>query len=130
MLKRAYDLGINFYETADMYGKGKSEKLIAQAFKDMRNEVIYSTKWGYDMYRSNRWGTTNCRKITTRISAVCSSKSLDRLQTDYIDIYSLHNPKMDAIRNDGVYLPRLMTLQRGNDKKSRGGSRSSHRVEG
>ena len=44
MLKRAYDLGINFYETADMYGKGKSEKLMAQAFKGMRNEVIYSTK--------------------------------------------------------------------------------------
>jgi aryl-alcohol dehydrogenase-like predicted oxidoreductase len=37
MLKRAYDLGINFFETADIYGKGKSEKLIAQVFKDMRN---------------------------------------------------------------------------------------------
>ena len=33
MLKRSYDLGINFYETADMYGKGRSEKLIAQAFQ-------------------------------------------------------------------------------------------------
>ena len=56
MLKRAYDLGINFYETADIYGKGKSEKLIAQVFKDMRNEVIYSTKWGYDMYSAKQVG--------------------------------------------------------------------------
>ena len=36
MLKRAYDLGINFYEMADMYGNGKSEKLVARAFKGMR----------------------------------------------------------------------------------------------
>ena len=40
MLKRAYDLGINLYETADMYGKGKSERLKAQAFKGMRDEVV------------------------------------------------------------------------------------------
>ena len=43
MLKKAYDLGINFFESADMYGKGKSEKLIGQVFKDMRNEIVYST---------------------------------------------------------------------------------------
>src|SRR5919205_1104186 len=55
MLKRAYDVGINFYETADMYGKGKSEKLIAQTFKGMRNEVIYSTKWGYDLYNAKKY---------------------------------------------------------------------------
>ena len=38
MLRRAYDLGINFYEIADMYGNGKSEKMVSQAFKDMRDE--------------------------------------------------------------------------------------------
>ena len=43
LLKRAYDLGINFYETADMYGNGKSEKLIAQAFKDMRGGRALAT---------------------------------------------------------------------------------------
>ena len=47
MLKKAYDCGINFFETGDMYGKGKSERLIGEAFKDMRNEVIISTKYGY-----------------------------------------------------------------------------------
>ena len=56
MLKHAFDLGINFYETADMYGRGKSEKLLSKAFKDMRNEVIYSTKWGYDMYSADQIG--------------------------------------------------------------------------
>ena len=48
MLKKAYDCGINFFETADMYGKGKSERLIGEVFKGMRKEVVISTKYGYD----------------------------------------------------------------------------------
>lgn len=104
MLKRAYDLGINFYETADMYGKGKSEKLIAQAFKDMRDEVIYSTKWGYDMYNAEQVGHRELpQKHDTEFLQFALEQSLNRLQTDYIDIYSLHNPKMDAIRNDTLF---------------------------
>jgi aryl-alcohol dehydrogenase-like predicted oxidoreductase len=104
MLKRAYDLGINFYETADMYGKGKSEKLIAQAFKDMRDEVIYSTKWGYDMYNAEQVGHSELpQKHDTEFLQFALEQSLNRLQTDYIDIYSLHNPKMDAIRNDMLF---------------------------
>ena len=104
MLKRAYDLGINFYETADIYGKGKSEKLIAQVFKDMRNEVIYSTKWGYDMYNAKQVGHSELpQKHNQEFLEFALSQSLGRLQTDYIDIYSLHNPKMDAIRNDKLF---------------------------
>lgn len=104
MLKRAYDLGINFYETADMYGKGKSEKLIAQAFKDMRDEVIYSTKWGYDMYNAEQVGHSELpQKHDTEFLQFALEQSLNRLQTDYIDIYSLHNPKMEAIRNDTLF---------------------------
>jgi aryl-alcohol dehydrogenase-like predicted oxidoreductase len=104
MLKRAYDLGINFYETADMYGKGKSEKLIAQAFKDMRDEVIYSTKWGYDMYNAEQVGHSELpQKHDTEFLQFALEQSLNRLQADYIDIYSLHNPKMDAIRNDTLF---------------------------
>jgi len=104
MLKRAYDLGINFYETADMYGKGKSEKLMAQAFKGMRNEVIYSTKWGYDMYTAEQVGHSELpQKHNPEFLQFALEQSLDRLQTDYIDVYSLHNPKMAAIRNDELF---------------------------
>ena len=104
MLKRAYDLGINFYETADMYGKGKSEKLIAQAFKDMRNEVIYSTKWGYDMYNAKQVEHSELpQKHNREFLQFALRQSLSRLQTDYIDVYSLHNPKMDAIRSDELF---------------------------
>jgi aryl-alcohol dehydrogenase-like predicted oxidoreductase len=104
MLKRAYDLGINFFETADMYGKGKSEKLIAQAFKDMRDEVVYSTKWGYDMYSAEQLGHSELpQKHDTEFLKFALTQSLDRLQTKYVDVYSMHNPKMDAVRNDGLF---------------------------
>ena len=105
MLKRAYDVGINFFETADMYGKGKSEKLIAQTFKGMRNEVIYSTKWGYDMYNVEQVGHNEIpQKHNPGHLEYALQQSLERLQTNYIDVYSLHNPKMDAIKNDNLFL--------------------------
>src|ERR1044072_5510668 len=105
MLKHAYDLGINFFETADMYGKGKSEKLLAKAFKDMRNEVIYSTKWGYDMYgAAQQVGHGEIpQKHNTEFLEYALSESLKRLETDFVDVYSLHNPKMDAIVNDALF---------------------------
>jgi aryl-alcohol dehydrogenase-like predicted oxidoreductase len=104
MLKKAYDLGINFYETADMYGKGKSEKLMGEAFKGMRNEVIYSTKWGYDMYGAEQVGHQELpQKHDPEFLQVALKKSLERLQTSYVDVYSMHNPKMDAIQNDELF---------------------------
>lgn len=104
MLKKAYDVGINFYEMADMYGKGKSEKLMAQAFKDMRGEVVYSTKWGYDMYNGQQVGHSELpQKHDPEFLDFALSRSLERLQTDYVDVYSLHNPKMDAIKNDVLF---------------------------
>jgi aryl-alcohol dehydrogenase-like predicted oxidoreductase len=104
MLKHAYDLGINFYETADIYGKGKSEKLIAQAFKDMRNEIVYSTKWGYDIYNAEQIGHNELpQKHNPEFLRYALLQSMKRLRTDYIDVYSLHNPKMDAIKNDNLF---------------------------
>jgi len=104
MLKRAYDLGINFYETADMYGKGKSEKLIGQAFKGIRNEIVYSSKWGYDMYNEQQIGHSELpQKHDKEFLQFALGQSLARLQTDYIDVYSLHNPKMQAINNEKLF---------------------------
>jgi len=104
MLKKAYDLGINFFESADMYGKGKSEKLIGQVFKDMRNEIVYSTKWGYDMYGHEQIGHNEIpQKHDPEFLQFALEKSMERLQTEYIDVYSLHNPKMDAIKNNDLF---------------------------
>jgi aryl-alcohol dehydrogenase-like predicted oxidoreductase len=106
MLKHAYDVGINFYETADVYGKGKSEKLIAQAFKGMHksSEIVYSTKWGYDLYNAYQIGHDELpQKHTTEFLQYALQQSLNRLQSDHLDVYSLHNPKMNAIKNDHLF---------------------------
>ena len=104
MLKRAFDRGINFFDTGDMYGKGKSEKLIGIAFKGMRNEVVYSSKWGYDMYNAEQIGHSELpQKHNSEYLQYALDKSLERLQTDYIDVYSLHNPKMQAITNSELF---------------------------
>ncbi|MDQ3926925.1 MAG: aldo/keto reductase, partial [Actinomycetota bacterium] len=50
LLKRAYEEGINYFDTADTYGSGKGEILLADAFGHMRDEVVISTKIGYDFY--------------------------------------------------------------------------------
>lgn len=104
MLKRAYDVGINFYDTGDIYGKGKSEKLIGIAFKGMRDEIVYSTKWGYDMYNAEQVGHNELpQKHNIKYLQYALGQSLDRLQTDYIDVYSLHNPKMQVITNKELF---------------------------
>ena len=104
MLKKAYDLGINFFETGDMYGKGKSEKLIGQVFKDMRDEVVISTKYGYDFSKVEQIGHTELpQKFDETFTRKALKASLERLQTDHLDMYGLHNPKLQHIRDDSIF---------------------------
>jgi aryl-alcohol dehydrogenase-like predicted oxidoreductase len=104
MLKKAYDLGINFFETADMYGKGKSERLIGEVFKDMRNEIVISTKYGYDFESAQQIGHTELpQQFDPKFTENAFKNSLERLQTDYVDVYGLHNPKLRHIRDDIIF---------------------------
>jgi aryl-alcohol dehydrogenase-like predicted oxidoreductase len=104
MLKKAYDLGINYFETADMYGKGKSEKLIGEVFKGMRNEVVISTKYGYDFSNVEQIGHTELpQSYDPAYTRKALDASLERLQTDYIDSFGLHNPKLKHLRNDTTF---------------------------
>jgi aryl-alcohol dehydrogenase-like predicted oxidoreductase len=105
MLKRAFDLGINFFETSDVYGKGRSERLIGEAFKGVnRDEVIYSTKWGYDIYGAEQVGHNELpQKHNPSFMNYALQESIKRLQTDFVDVYSLHNPKMNAIQDDTLF---------------------------
>ncbi len=104
MLKKAYDLGINFFETGDMYGKGKSERLIGEVFKDMRHEVVLSTKYGYDFSQVEQIGHKELpQKFDKDFTKNALRNSLERLQTDYLDIYGLHNPKLNHIRDNSIF---------------------------
>lgn len=107
LLRRAAELGINFFDAADVYGDGKSEMLLAQAFPgNQRDRIVIATKFGYDFYnhpgvqpgqreRPQNW-------LPSFIRMACE-KSLDRLKTDRIDFYQLHNPRIDTIRNDDAF---------------------------
>lgn len=106
LLRKALDLGINFFDTADVYGDGKGETLLAKAFAGRRDEIVIATKFGYDFYnhpgvqpgqreRPHNWTPAYIRTACER--------SLQRLQTDWIDLYQLHNPRLDAIRNDEIF---------------------------
>jgi aryl-alcohol dehydrogenase-like predicted oxidoreductase len=104
MLKKAYDLGINFFETSDMYGKGKSERLIGEVFKDMRNEIVISTKYGYDFENVEQIGHNELpQKFDPTFTENALKNSLNRLQTNYVDVYGLHNPKLRHIRDDAIF---------------------------
>jgi aryl-alcohol dehydrogenase-like predicted oxidoreductase len=104
MLKRAYDLGINFFETGDMYGKGKSEKLIGEVFKGMRNDIVISTKYGYEFEGATQIGHSELpQRFDPLFTEYALKNSLERLQTDHIDVYGLHNPKMHHIQDDVIF---------------------------
>jgi aryl-alcohol dehydrogenase-like predicted oxidoreductase len=105
LLTRAYDLGVNFFDTGDTYGDGYGEEILAKAFKKSRHDIVIGTKFGYDFYtHTSREGhKERPQKWTPGFIRYACEQSLRRLQTDYIDLYQLHNPKMDAIESDEVY---------------------------
>jgi aryl-alcohol dehydrogenase-like predicted oxidoreductase len=104
MLRRAYDLGINFFETGDMYGKGKSERLIGEVFKGMRNDIVISTKYGYEFEGATQIGHSELpQRFDPLFTEHALRNSLARLQTDHIDVYGLHNPKMHHIQDDVIF---------------------------
>ena len=95
---KALSLGCNFFDTADVYGWGHSEELLGRALKGQRDRVIIATKVGGDFYSGP--GRQNFSPAYVR-SAL--EKSLERLKTDYIDIYQLHNPPLKLIENPASY---------------------------
>ncbi|MEX2598130.1 MAG: aldo/keto reductase, partial [Dehalococcoidia bacterium] len=103
LLRSAQDAGVNFFDTADTYAEGYGETLLHDAFGKSRHDVIIGTKFGYDIHapreghkeRPQRWDPEFIRKA-------CED-SLRRLGTDYIDLWQLHNPRLDAIRNDELF---------------------------
>ncbi len=92
ILHCAIEEGINYFDTADLYDKGANEELLGRVFKQKRNEIIIATKAG-NQWRSDGSGWDwNPRK---EYILKCAEQSLQRLQTDYIDLFQLHGGTMD-----------------------------------
>ena len=105
LLRRAFERGINYFDTADTYGSGKGETLLADAFGGMREEVVISTKIGYDFYNhtARRGQQERPQDWSEDFIRFALEQSLKRLGTDYLDFLQLHNARMDAVDNDGIF---------------------------
>ncbi len=97
-IHRAIAMGCNFFDTADVYGWGHSEELLAKALKGRRDLAVIATKGGSDFYQGFGYQT-----FTNEYVRFALEKSLERLKTDYIDLYQLHNPPEEVIKNESTY---------------------------
>ena len=102
-LERALELGVTFWDTADYYGNGDNERLIAKALKGNRSKVFLATKFGLrhpesgDLFTPVTDGSPGWMKTAVELS-------LQRLKTDYIDLYYLHriDPKIPVEETVGA----------------------------
>ena len=131
-LLQAFDRGINFYDTADMYGNGESETLIGRTFKDKRDRVIIASKAGYCLSSTGSFATkikpllkpllrplirwfrpmkksllqARSTQLYQNFSAPYLTQaieaSLRRLQTDYLDIFQLHDPPASLLESGDI----------------------------
>ncbi|MEO3873953.1 aldo/keto reductase [Nonomuraea sp. B12E4] len=99
VIHRALDLGVNFLDTADMYGSGANEELVGRAIRDRRDEVVLATKFGI-----KREGTTRSIENSPEYIRAACDASLRRLGVDRIDLYYMHrrNPEVPVEESVGA----------------------------
>lgn len=137
VLRKAFDSGITFYDTADMYAQGESEALIGAAFRECRDRVIIASKGGYSLPARRNMikrikplvrpiiqalGLKRAR-LPAGMSGALSQDfspayltraleaSLKRLKTDYVDLYQLHSPGVQFMQSD-AFGEALQTLDK------------------
>ena len=104
LLRDAVGLGVTLFDTADTYAEGYGETILQEALGKQRHEIVIGTKFGYDIHaprsgeqqeRPQRWDPEFVRQAC--------EESLRRMGTDYIDLYQLHNPRVETVRDDEVF---------------------------
>jgi aryl-alcohol dehydrogenase-like predicted oxidoreductase len=109
LLRRAHDeLGVTFFDAADTYGNGRSERQLAEAFRGRRQEVVYATKVGYDIYdegaqQARRGQSELPMRTDPAYIRFAVDKCLERLETDYLDVLQIHNVKMEQVRQPDLW---------------------------
>jgi len=106
MLHEAYDLGITLFDAADTYGEGRSEEQLGKAFEGRRDKVVYATKFGYNFYdySNERRGQQELpQDFSPKFVRFALEQSLRRLQTEYIDIYQIHNLRQAQVDDDTLF---------------------------
>ena len=105
LMNEALELGITFFETGDAYGQGANEELVGRVLAPHRDEIQLSTKFGYVLESGRREHSEGERpqRWDGPFVRAALEASLRRLRTDHVDLYQLHNPRMDAIDSDGCF---------------------------
>lgn len=99
-IQRALDLGVNFFDTANVYGAGNSERILGKAFAGKRQDVVIATKFNALFDEATREVTgSSCAPADIR--QACED-SLSRLNTDYIDLYQFHDNGYPADKAEPV----------------------------
>jgi aryl-alcohol dehydrogenase-like predicted oxidoreductase len=89
VVDKCVEMGITFFDTADIYGRGKSEEFMAPAIEPHRRNIVIATKAAANMGEGPYWSGLSRRYLMDALD-----ESLRRLQTDYIDLYQVHFPDL------------------------------------
>jgi aryl-alcohol dehydrogenase-like predicted oxidoreductase len=105
LLSLALELGITFFDTGDAYGQGANEELVGRVLAPHRDRIAVATKFGYDLGASRHEHSEGERPQRWDGPFVRSAleASLRRLRTDHVDLYQLHNPRMEAVASDETF---------------------------
>jgi aryl-alcohol dehydrogenase-like predicted oxidoreductase len=102
IIERALDRGINYIDTADAYGNGRGETVLAPLLKK-HGDLVIGTKFGYDFYNNPerpRGQRELPQDMSPKFIRFACEQSLQRLGTDHIDIYQPHNPRVTVLLQD------------------------------
>ena len=97
VITRALELGVTLFDTANAYGAGENEQILAKALGNKRQDVVISTKLGFRVIDGKPLIDGHPDQVEDRCN-----ESLERLQTDYIDLYYLHRPDPNVPIEDTV----------------------------
>jgi aryl-alcohol dehydrogenase-like predicted oxidoreductase len=100
-VRRALDLGVTLFDTADTYGAGHGERVLGRALAGHRDEAVIATKWGYTFDEAARQATGEDASPAYLRRAVTAS--LRRLGTDRIDLYQLHLADLPVHRAEALF---------------------------
>ena len=106
LIGRALELGITLFDTGDAYGQGLNEEIVGRALAHAdRDSIQIATKFGYELDSERRQHSEGERpqNWSPEHARAALERSLRRLGTDYVDLYQLHNPRIDAIRADELF---------------------------
>ena len=108
IIKKAIDLGINFFDTADVYSSGRSEEITGELLKNYRDDVIIATKVYFPLTGFSMEGPPNKMGLSRYHVFQAIESSLKRLKTDYVDLYQIH--RLDRTVDPAILMKTLNLL--------------------